>query len=43
MLKSVGDSTPPCRTPILNWRCVDVYAFAICVGEVSFGMFGLSA
>ena len=24
LLKSVGDSTPPCRTPFLNWRCVDV-------------------
>ena len=22
MLKSVGDSTPPCGTPFLNWRCV---------------------
>ena len=24
MLKSVGDSTPPCGTPFLNWHCVDV-------------------
>ena len=25
MLKSVGDSTPPCGTPfLLNWRCVGV-------------------
>ena len=24
MLKSVGDSMPPCGTPLLNWRCVDV-------------------
>ena len=24
MLKSVGDSTPPCGTPFLKWRCVDV-------------------
>ena len=24
MLKSVGDSTPHCGTPFLNWRCVDV-------------------
>ena len=24
MLKSMGDSTPPCGTPVLNWRCVDV-------------------
>ena len=24
MLKSVGDRTPPCETPFLNWRCVDV-------------------
>ena len=24
MLKSVVDSTPPCRIPLLNWRCVDV-------------------
>ena len=22
MLKSVGDSTPPGGTPLLNWRCV---------------------
>ena len=22
MLKSVGDRTPPCGTPFLNWRCV---------------------
>ena len=24
MLKSVGDSTPPCGTPFLSRRCVDV-------------------
>ena len=24
MLKSVGDSTPPCGTPFLNWLCVDL-------------------
>ena len=24
MLNSVGDSIPPCGTPFLNWRCVDV-------------------
>ena len=24
MLKSVSDGTPPCGTPFLNWRCVDV-------------------
>ena len=24
MLKSVGDRTPPCGTPFLNWRFVDV-------------------
>ena len=24
MLKSVGDRTPPCGTPFLNWRCVYV-------------------
>ena len=24
MPKSVGDSTPRCGTPFLNWRCVDV-------------------
>ena len=24
MLESVVDSTPPCGTPFLNWRCVDV-------------------
>ena len=23
-LKSVGDRTPPCEIPFLNWRCVDV-------------------
>ena len=24
MLNSVCDRTPPCGTPVLNWRCVDV-------------------
>ena len=24
ILKSVGDRTPPCRTPVLNWCYVDV-------------------
>ena len=24
MLNGVGDRTPPCGTPVLNWRCVDV-------------------
>ena len=24
MLKSIRDSTPPCRTPFLNLHCVDV-------------------
>ena len=24
ILKSVGNSTPPCGTPFLKWRCVDV-------------------
>ena len=24
ILKSVGDRKPPCGTPFLNWRCVDV-------------------
>ena len=24
MLKSMGDSTLPCGTPFLNWRCVYV-------------------
>ena len=24
MLKSVGDSTPLCGTPFLNWCCVNV-------------------
>ena len=24
MLKSVGDRTPPCGTPFMNWQCVDV-------------------
>ena len=23
MLNNVGDRTPPCGTPVLNWRCVD--------------------
>ena len=34
MLKSVGDSTPPCGTLFLNWRCVDVLflnVFVLCV------------
>ena len=25
MLKSVGDSMPPCGTQFLNWRCECVY------------------
>ena len=25
MLNSVGDRTPPCCTPVLNCRCVDVF------------------
>ena len=24
MFKSLGDRTPPCGTPVFNWRCVDV-------------------
>ena len=24
MLKNVGERTPPCGTPVLNWRWVDV-------------------
>ena len=24
MLNSVGERTPPCGTPVLNWRCEDV-------------------
>ena len=24
MLESVGDGTPHCGPPFLNWRCVDV-------------------
>ena len=24
MLTNVGDWTPPCGTPFLNWRCVDI-------------------
>ena len=24
ILQSVGDTTPPCGTPVLNCRCVDV-------------------
>ena len=24
MLKSVGERTLPCGTPLLNWRCVEV-------------------
>ena len=30
MLKSVGDSTPPCGTPFLNWRCVAMYLIMVC-------------
>ena len=25
MLNSVGERTPPCGTPVLNWRCMDVW------------------
>ena len=24
MLNSIGERRPPCGTPVLNWRCVDV-------------------
>ena len=24
MSKSVSERTPPCGTPLLNWRCVEV-------------------
>ena len=24
LLNNVGDRTPPCETPVLNWRCVDL-------------------
>ena len=24
MLNNVGDRTPPCGTPVMNWRYVDV-------------------
>ena len=24
ILKSLGETTPPCGMPVLNWRCVDV-------------------
>ena len=24
MLNNVDDRTPPCETPVLDWRCVDV-------------------
>ena len=24
MLNNVGDLTPPCGTPVVNWRCADV-------------------
>ena len=34
ILKSVGDRTPPCGTPVLNWRYVDVLilniVYALC-------------
>ena len=30
MLNSVGESTPPCGTPVLNRRCLDVW-FLCCV------------
>ena len=29
MLKSVGDRTPLCGTPFLNWRCVDVFFLSV--------------
>ena len=32
MLKSVGDSTPPCGIPFLNWRCVDVLFLNVVCG-----------
>ena len=32
MLKSVGDSTPSCETPLLNWRCVDVLFLNVVYG-----------
>ena len=45
MLKSVGDSTLPCGTPFLNWRCVHVLFLNVCsaafdvVCDVFCGMF----
>ena len=30
MLKSVGDRIPPCGTPVMNWRCVDVSECSVC-------------
>ena len=24
IFNNVGDGMPPCGTPVLNWRCVDV-------------------
>ena len=32
MLKIVGDSTPPCGTTFLNWRCVDVLFLNVVYG-----------
>ena len=29
-LNNVFDITPPCGTPVLNWRCVDVSEYSVC-------------
>ena len=36
MLKSVGERTPPCGTPVLNWRCIGVVLalYWCCIGVV---------
>ena len=34
MLNSVGERTPLCGTPVLNWRCLDVISIC-CVGFAS--------
>ena len=41
MLKSVGDSTPPCGTPFLNWRCVYVLFLNVVYGLGPLMLFGV--
>ena len=44
MLNSVGERTPPCGTPVLNGRCLDVSGDDVCCSVVFgtlVGVFGL--